>query len=64
MGRNYAELIAEKPNLFPTRIYVSPYLRTKKTCHYMLKYVEGLDLDIDMLIDQDNMTDMIIGKFQ
>ena len=64
LGRNYAKLIAEKPALFPTRIYVSPYLRTKKTCHYMLKYVEWLDLDIDILIDPDNMMDMVIGKFQ
>lgn len=63
-GKLYADLIKANPDIFPTLIVVSPYLRTRITAHYFLKYIDGLDLDINRLIDPKNSRDLILGQFQ
>jgi len=63
LGANYVSLIKKFPHLFPTRIVVSPYLRTRTTAHYFLKNIAWLDMDVDMLIDPKNVHDMIVGSF-
>ncbi|EKD24712.1 MAG: hypothetical protein ACD_80C00167G0010 [uncultured bacterium (gcode 4)] len=60
----YAELIQNSPELFPDLIYVSPYVRTRATAHYMLKYIQWLDMDFDKLIDEDKLQDLIVWSFQ
>lgn len=61
----YADFIRQNPSFFPSLIVVSPYLRTRLTAHYFLKYVEGLDVDFDALVHKDSsrLRDMIIGSF-
>ena len=49
-GKLYADLIAAYPHIFPSLIVSSPYFRTRLTTHYFLKYIKGLDLDIDALL--------------
>lgn len=63
-GKLYAELVNANPEIFPTLIIISPYLRTRMTAHYFLKYVKWLEIDLDKLIDTNNKQDLIIGKFQ
>ncbi len=64
LSNHYASLIQEFPDLFPTRIIVSPYLRTRTTAHYFLKSILWLDMDVGMLIDPKNVHDMIVGSFR
>lgn len=45
-------------------IVTSPYLRTRRTAHYFLKNIVGLDMDVDKLIDEESIDDMILGSFQ
>lgn len=33
------------------------------TAHYFLKCIDGLDLDIDFLLDEKNYQDMVLGSF-
>jgi broad specificity phosphatase PhoE len=63
-GKLYGKLIAENPDLFPTLIVVSPYLRTRLTAHYFLKYIDWLDLDLNKLIDPHSKADLILWTFQ
>jgi len=64
MGKLYAKLIEQDPSLFPDIIYVSPYLRTRLTIYYLLKEIEGLEIDFDKLINEDKLEDLIIGNFK
>lgn len=64
LGANYASLIKQFPDHFPTRIIVSPYLRTRTTAHYFLKHIEWLDMPVDMLIEPKNVHDMLVGSFK
>lgn len=61
----YADFIRQNPSSFPSLIVVSPYLRTRLTAYYFLKYIEGLDIDFDALVNKDSsrLRDMIIGSF-
>lgn len=59
----YAELIKQHPELFPDIIYVSPYLRTRLTANYLLKNIEGLEINLDQLTKEEKLQDLIIGKF-
>ena len=63
-GKCYAKLINQYPELFPDVICISPYLRTRRTAHYFLKDVEGLDIDMDQLINEEKLEDLIIGSFK
>lgn len=59
----YAQIIRQNPEIFPEMIIVSPYLRTRITAHYFLRYIEWLDLDIERLIDPKNRKDLLIWTF-
>lgn len=63
LGNHYASLIQQFPDIFPTRIVVSPYLRTRITAHFFLKSIVWLDMNVGMLIDPKNVHDMIVGSF-
>ena len=43
---------------------ISPYTRTKHTAHALLKNLEGLDMDIDFLLKNDDFSDMKVGTLQ
>jgi hypothetical protein len=60
----YAQLIKQNPELFPDLIYVSPYVRTRRTTYYQLRKVEWFDLDFDKLINEDNLEDLILWSFK
>lgn len=60
-GKLYGELFSSSPDLFPDKIMISPYTRTKHTAHALLKHLSGLDMDIDFLLREDDFTDMKIG---
>lgn len=60
----HAKLIQKNPELFPDLIHVSPYVRTRTTAHYMLKYIQWLDIDFEKLIDEDKLQDLIVWSFQ
>lgn len=62
-GKLYADLVKEKPSIFPTMIEVSPYLRTRITAHYFLRYIDWLDLDFEFLLRED-ARDMVVGSFR
>lgn len=59
----YAELIEKNPELFPDRIYISPYVRTRLTAHYFLQNIKWLDIDFEKLINQSKLEDLIIWSF-
>jgi broad specificity phosphatase PhoE len=63
IGKLYAKLIQQHPELFPDIIYVSPYLRTRLTANYLLKNIEGLKMNLDQLTKEEQLQDLIIGKF-
>ncbi len=60
----YAKLIKQHPEIFPSLIVVSPYLRTRLTANYFLKHIEWLDLDINKIITKENKQDMFLWSFQ
>ena len=64
LSKLYAAFVAQFPDSFPDFIAISPYLRTRMTAHYFLKSVDGLDLDIDSLLDEENYQDMVLGSFK
>ncbi|MCF7835102.1 histidine phosphatase family protein [Candidatus Gracilibacteria bacterium] len=63
LSKLYAQLIKSNPEIFPDLIYISPYIRTRTTAHYLLKNIEGLDIDFDKMIDENKLEDLIIGSF-
>jgi broad specificity phosphatase PhoE len=63
-GKLYGELFSSSPDLFPDKIMISPYTRTKHTAHALLKNLVGLDLDIDFLLSDSDLSDMKIGTLQ
>ena len=63
-GKLYGELFSSSPELFPDKIMISPYTRTKHTAHALLKNLVGLDLDIDFLLSDTDLSDMKIGTLQ
>jgi broad specificity phosphatase PhoE len=63
LSKLYAQLIKSNPNVFPDLIYVSPYIRTRKTLHYMLKNIQWLDMDFEKLINEEKLQDLIVGSF-
>jgi broad specificity phosphatase PhoE len=64
IGKLYATLVHQHPEIFPDIIYISPYLRTRLTAHYLLKEIEGLDIDFEKLTDEKKLTDLILGEYQ
>ncbi|MFZ2151397.1 MAG: phosphoglycerate mutase family protein [Candidatus Absconditicoccaceae bacterium] len=60
----YAQLIQQNYEVFPDLIYVSPYIRTRETLNYMLQNIQGLDIDLDKLTDEEKLQDLIVGSFQ
>ena len=62
-ARAFREFFRAHGDLFPERIYVSPYRRTKQTAWYLLRDVEGLDIDFSILTDETSYVDMAIGKY-
>jgi len=63
LSKLYAQLIQNSPQLFPDLIYVSPYVRTRATAHYLLKNIQWLDIDFSKLIDEEKLEDLIIWSF-
>lgn len=63
LSKLYAKLIKSNPSLFPDLIYVSPYLRTRLTTHYMLKNIQWLDIDFEKMINEDKLQDLIVWSF-
>jgi len=63
LSKVYSKLIKQHPEIFPDIIYISPYLRTRLTANYLLKNIEGLDIDLNKLTDEDKLEDLIIGSF-
>lgn len=63
-GKLYGELFSWSPELFPDKIMISPYTRTKHTAHALLKNLEWLDMDIDFLLKNDDFSDMKVGTLQ
>jgi len=60
----FAEYYHNNPWEFPRYIMVSPYLRTRLTSWYILKQIQWLDLNIDLLTkDYETLPDMICGSF-
>lgn len=49
MSLFYARFFKEHPELFPERIMVSPYYRTRLTLDYILRDVAWLDINLDFL---------------
>ncbi len=64
LGKNYAQLIKQSPELFPDLIYVSPYVRTRRTTYHQFRHIEGLDMDIEKLINEEELEDLIIWSFE
>lgn len=63
LSLRYASLIDKYPDIFPSLIIISPYLRTRTTAHYFLKNVSWFNFDFDKLIGDDSIHDMILWSF-
>jgi broad specificity phosphatase PhoE len=63
VGKQLSAFYDQHPEVFPSYIVVSPYLRTRSSAYYLLESVKGLDIDLRLLTGEGR-NDRTIGTFR